>query len=77
MQEFEKCPFGIIGLETAMGLALERLVHPGKISCEQMVELFTTRSRRGLGNAWPRPAYLPALPPTSPFSTQNAPGPTT
>ena len=24
MQEFEKCPFGIIGLETALGLALER-----------------------------------------------------
>ena len=32
MQEFEKCPFGIIGLETALGLSLERLVHSGKIS---------------------------------------------
>ncbi len=31
MQEFEKCPFGIIGLETALGLALEHLVHTGKI----------------------------------------------
>ena len=28
MQEFERCPFGIIGLETAIGLSLE-LVHPG------------------------------------------------
>ena len=27
MQEFEKCPFGILGLETALGLSLERLVH--------------------------------------------------
>ncbi|HME10066.1 MAG TPA: dihydroorotase [Bryobacteraceae bacterium] len=41
MQEFEKCPFGIIGLETAIGLALERLVHSGVISLPRMVELFT------------------------------------
>src|SRR5581483_11235733 len=27
MQEFERCPFGITGLETALGLALEKLVH--------------------------------------------------
>src|SRR6478609_9721371 len=32
MQEFERCPFGIIGLETALGLALEDLVHPGRIT---------------------------------------------
>ncbi len=42
MQEFEKCPFGILGLETAIGLSLEQLVHPGKISVAKMVELFTT-----------------------------------
>ena len=42
MQEFERCPFGIIGLETAIGLALEHLVHPGKITLQRMVELFTT-----------------------------------
>lgn len=42
MQEFEKCPFGIIGLETALGLALELLVHPGKISLMRLIELFTT-----------------------------------
>ena len=41
MQEFEKCPFGIIGLETAIGLTLERLVHTGAISLLRMVELFT------------------------------------
>ena len=28
MQEFERCPFGITGLETAIGLTLEKLVHP-------------------------------------------------
>jgi dihydroorotase len=42
MQEFEKCPFGILGLETAVGLTLEKLVHPGKISLMKMVELYTT-----------------------------------
>jgi dihydroorotase len=42
MQEFERCPFGIIGLETAIGLALENLVAPGKITLTRMVELFTT-----------------------------------
>jgi len=42
MQEFERCPFGILGLETALGLALEELVHPGKITLSRMVELFTT-----------------------------------
>src|ERR1700683_3615267 len=42
MQEFESCPFGIIGLETAIGLTIERLVHPGKITLSRMVELFTT-----------------------------------
>ncbi len=42
MQEFERCPFGIIGLETALALALETLVHPGKITLARMVELFTT-----------------------------------
>ncbi len=42
MQEFEKCPFGILGLETALGLALEHLVHPGKITLAKLVALLTT-----------------------------------
>jgi dihydroorotase len=46
MQEFERCPFGIIGLETALGLALEQLVHPGHISLARMVALFTTGPAR-------------------------------
>ena len=48
MQEFEKCPFGVIGLETAIGLALQRLVHPGRITLARMVELFTTGPARVL-----------------------------
>jgi len=42
MQEFERCPFGIIGLETAVALALEELVAAGHITLTRMVELFTT-----------------------------------
>jgi dihydroorotase len=42
MQEFERCPFGIIGLETALALALDQLVHAGKITVARLVELFTT-----------------------------------
>ena len=49
MQEFEKCPFGIIGLETALAVALEKLVHSGRISLMRLVELFTTGPARILG----------------------------
>lgn len=42
MQEFERCPFGITGLETAIGLSLAELVHTGRITVNRMVELFTT-----------------------------------
>jgi dihydroorotase len=42
MQEFERCPFGIIGLETALAVALEELVDPGRITLCRLVELFTT-----------------------------------
>lgn len=49
MQEFERCPFGVTGLETAIGLALEKLVHSGKIPLPRMVELFTTGPARVLG----------------------------
>jgi len=42
MQEFERCPFGILGLETAIPLSLDRLVHSGKISLMKMIELYTT-----------------------------------
>lgn len=49
MQEFEKCPFGIIGLETAMGTALEVLVHSGKLSLNRMIALFTSEPARVIG----------------------------
>jgi dihydroorotase len=46
MQEFEKCPFGILGLETAIGLTFDRLVNPGIIPLSRMIELFTTGPAR-------------------------------
>ena len=48
MQEFEKCPFGILGLETAISLTLERLVANGRISITRMIELYTTGPARVL-----------------------------
>lgn len=51
MQEFEKCPFGITGLETALGLSLEKLYHTEKISLRRLVELFTTGPAGILGLA--------------------------
>jgi len=42
MQEFEKCPFGITGLETAIGLTMDELVHTGRISLMKMIALYTT-----------------------------------
>ena len=42
MQEFESCPFGITGLETAVGLAIEGLIHGAGFPAMRLVELFTT-----------------------------------
>ena len=39
-------PFGIIGLETALGLALSELVHTGLISLWHMVSLFSSNPAR-------------------------------
>jgi dihydroorotase len=47
--EFDRAPFGILGFETALALALEQLVDSRKISLMRMVELFTTGPARVLG----------------------------
>ena len=49
MQEFESAPFGIIGFETALGLAFEQLVHSGRISLTRLVELFSVNPARIAG----------------------------
>jgi dihydroorotase len=47
--EFDRAPFGIIGFETALALALSELAYPGKISLMRLVDLFTTGPARVLG----------------------------
>lgn len=46
MLEFDHAPNGIIGLETAVSLTLDRLVHRGVISLSRMVELLSTNPAR-------------------------------
>jgi len=41
-----EAPFGIIGLETALALALRQLVHPGRISLAHLVVLLSTNPAR-------------------------------
>lgn len=48
--EFDRAPFGILGFETALGLALEQLVDAGRLSLGRMIELFTTGPARILSN---------------------------
>ena len=47
--EFDRAPFGILGFETALALALEQLVATGRLSLMRMVELFTSGPARVLG----------------------------
>jgi dihydroorotase len=44
--EYDQAPSGIVGLESALGLALDRLVHQGVISLERLVELCATNPAR-------------------------------
>ena len=46
--EFDQAPFGIIGLETAIGLAFD-LVHAGRIDLEQLVEMCSSNPARIFG----------------------------
>jgi dihydroorotase len=41
MVEFDRAPFGIVGLETAVPLVFDRLVRAGRISLVRMVELLS------------------------------------
>lgn len=44
--EYDHAPFGITGLETAVGLALDRLVHEGTINLQRLVELCSVNPAR-------------------------------
>ena len=49
LQEYDDAPFGIVGLETAVPLAMDRLVRPGVIGLSRMVELMSLNPARILG----------------------------
>jgi dihydroorotase len=44
--EYDRAPFGITGLETAIGLAFENLVHTGIINLTRLVKLYSTNPAR-------------------------------
>ena len=46
---FEKSPFGIVGLETSVGLTVTKLVKPGHITLTQMIEKMSTNPAKILG----------------------------
>ncbi|HYM82478.1 MAG TPA: dihydroorotase, partial [Candidatus Limnocylindria bacterium] len=48
-QPFELAPFGIVGLETALGLTITRLVRAGHVSLARALELWTESPRRIFG----------------------------
>ena len=48
-QEFARAPFGMLGLETALGLVITHLVKPGHLTLSQMVEKMSLAPARILG----------------------------
>jgi dihydroorotase len=44
--EFDRAPFGITGLETAVSLSLDRLVHSGAITLTRLIELMALNPAR-------------------------------
>jgi dihydroorotase len=44
--EFQSAPFGIVGLETALGLVVTELVDGGVLTLSQMIEKMSTNPRR-------------------------------
>jgi dihydroorotase len=49
MLEIDRAPFGILGLETAVGLCVTRLVATGRIGWPRLVEAMSTLPARILG----------------------------
>lgn len=44
--EFDRAPFGITGLETCVSLCFDRLVHPGLITVNRLIELLSVNPAR-------------------------------
>ena len=71
--EFDRAPFGIVGLETAVPLVFDRLVHAGRIGLPRMIELLSVNPARvlalpGGSLAEGRPADVTILAPDAPVS---------
>jgi dihydroorotase len=47
--DYIQAPFGIVGLETAIGLTIQELVNHNVITISQMIEKFSTNPRRIIG----------------------------
>jgi dihydroorotase len=47
--EYDQAAFGIVGLETAVSLCLDRLVRPGRLTLSRIVDALSTRPARILG----------------------------
>lgn len=47
--EFDRAPFGLVGLETTLGLVLEALVRPGRLPLAAAIERLTAGPARALG----------------------------
>jgi dihydroorotase len=75
--EFDRAPFGITGLETAVSLSFDRLVHPGIVSISRLVELLSVNPARilrvaGGSLADGAPADISILAPDLPVTVSTA-----
>jgi dihydroorotase len=75
--EFDRASFGIVGLETAVPICLDRLVHPGIITLARLVELLSVNPARILGITGGTlveggPADLTILAPDAPVTIRAA-----
>ena len=75
--EFDQAPFGIVGLETAIPIALDRLVHGGVIRLARLVELMSVNPARilrvaGGSLAEGAPADITILAPDLPVTIDRA-----
>jgi len=75
--EFDRAPFGIVGLETCVPLVFDRLVHTGRITVRRAIELLSTNPARvlklpGGSLAEGQPADVTILAPDAPVTIRAA-----
>jgi dihydroorotase len=75
--EFDRAPFGIVGLETCVPLVFDRLVHAGRIDLRRAIELLSTNPARvfrlpGGTLAEGGPADITVLAPDTPVTIRAA-----